>query len=427
MWNRKRNSDGFEWHHYVRTTIKLKRENRIAQVDAAKKAAKSGAQSAARKVWTGGKRRAKSAAVSVKDGAVYAGALLVRGVKMSGRGLGSAGKASGHGARAAASTLGPAFGRGTANAWAGIKTAAAYLASAARRMPLPKLTARAPLLRKLDLSGLKRRLPNLPNVPRIPMSSGFARGAATATVAIVTLGGAGYAASHLSVPSLPSLPSLPSFSVATLTGGLLGPSTETLTGRASALDGETLRINGHRVKLAGVAAPLRNQVCRNSRGRRWLCGRTARRVLARLVRRETVVCEVPVARDQDAGPRTGTCRIGARDVAETLIARGAVFASSDATRPQAQAEQTAKADRSGLWRGEADRPEQYRETLWARAKRRAPDGCPIKGRRLAAKRVYLLPWSPQYRRTRVRERRGDRWFCSEDQAIAAGWQPADAG
>ncbi len=70
--------------------------------------------------------------------------------------------------------------------------------------------------------------------------------------------------------------------------------------------------------------------------------------------------------------------------------------------------------------GEAERPDAYRRRLWAMAKRGAPDGCPIKGSIAAGKRLYVVPWSPSYRRTRVSQKRGGRWFCSEEEAVAAG-------
>ena len=76
----------------------------------------------------------------------------------------------------------------------------------------------------------------------------------------------------------------------------------------------------------------------------------------------------------------------------------------------------------GLWNGEAERPGTYRARTWEEAKRAAPDGCPIKGQVAGGARVYVLPWSPEYGRVRVSRARGDRWFCSEKEAIAAGWR-----
>jgi hypothetical protein len=50
-------------------------------------------------------------------------------------------------------------------------------------------------------------------------------------------------------------------------------------------------------------------------------------------------------------------------------------------------------------------------------------GCKIKGN-ISAKgeKIYHLPGSSSYERTAINERAGERWFCSEDEAVAAGWR-----
>jgi hypothetical protein len=35
-----------------------------------------------------------------------------------------------------------------------------------------------------------------------------------------------------------------------------------------------------------------------------------------------------------------------------------------------------------------------------------------------------MPWSPWYARVKIDVSRGERWFCSEAEALAAGWRPA---
>jgi endonuclease YncB( thermonuclease family) len=49
-------------------------------------------------------------------------------------------------------------------------------------------------------------------------------------------------------------------------------------------------------------------------------------------------------------------------------------------------------------------------------------GCRIKGNVSRSGRIYHLPGSASYERTLVDESRGERWFCSEDQARAQGWR-----
>ncbi len=56
------------------------------------------------------------------------------------------------------------------------------------------------------------------------------------------------------------------------------------------------------------------------------------------------------------------------------------------------------------------------------AAQRAPRRCPIKGNISSAGRIYHVPWSEWYERTRIDPARGERWFCSEDDAIRAGWR-----
>lgn len=51
-------------------------------------------------------------------------------------------------------------------------------------------------------------------------------------------------------------------------------------------------------------------------------------------------------------------------------------------------------------------------------------GCDIKGNISGSGRIYHLPGGAHYERTRIDESKGERWFCSEGEARAAGWRPA---
>lgn len=52
-----------------------------------------------------------------------------------------------------------------------------------------------------------------------------------------------------------------------------------------------------------------------------------------------------------------------------------------------------------------------------------PGSCLIKGNISDSGRIYHVPGTPFYDRTKVDEAKGERWFCSEDEARAAGWRP----
>jgi len=49
--------------------------------------------------------------------------------------------------------------------------------------------------------------------------------------------------------------------------------------------------------------------------------------------------------------------------------------------------------------------------------------CVIKGNISSSGRIYHLPGSAAYDKTNIDESRGERWFCTEAEARAAGWRP----
>lgn len=53
-------------------------------------------------------------------------------------------------------------------------------------------------------------------------------------------------------------------------------------------------------------------------------------------------------------------------------------------------------------------------------------GCDIKGNVSinSGKRIYHMPGQEDYSTTVIRAEYGERWFCSETEALEAGWQRA---
>jgi endonuclease YncB( thermonuclease family) len=49
-------------------------------------------------------------------------------------------------------------------------------------------------------------------------------------------------------------------------------------------------------------------------------------------------------------------------------------------------------------------------------------GCLIKGNISKSGRIYHLPGSAAYDKTQIDESKGERWFCTEEEARAAGWR-----
>jgi endonuclease YncB( thermonuclease family) len=203
------------------------------------------------------------------------------------------------------------------------------------------------------------------------------------------------------------------FSLAGIAGG------REVAGPATAVAGDLLKVGGTTVRLAGIEAPERVQLCGRDGGR-WRCAEAAQSALARLVAGRPVRCRL--AGTDGAGRRLGVCALDRVDINADLVRQGFVFAAGGTSGRYAAQESEARTARSGLWIGEPLRPAEIRARAWEEARRRAPDGCPIKGQVTGEERVYVLPGTPAYDRARVQPARGDRWFCSEQDAAAAGFK-----
>ena len=85
-------------------------------------------------------------------------------------------------------------------------------------------------------------------------------------------------------------------------------------------------------------------------------------------------------------------------------------------------EDKARSKRVGIWQAQTQTAEEFRAEKWAVAKQISPTGCPIKGNISKNGRIYHPPWSPWYNRTKINLNKGERWFCSEAEALQAGWR-----
>ncbi len=197
-----------------------------------------------------------------------------------------------------------------------------------------------------------------------------------------------------------------------------------ISGRAVAVDGDTLEFGGMRVRLEGIDAPEMGQTC----GRRWVgtwnCGRAAQRALDEIVQGRRIECE---RRGRDKyGRELGICFVDGRDINAELVRQGMAWAFVKYSQSYVGAETEARKAGAGVWQGNAEPPWAYREQKWQTAEVKAPKGCAIKGNVTKNGKIYHVPWGDWYGKVKVEEGKGERWFCDEAEAVAAGWRPAVA-
>jgi len=142
--------------------------------------------------------------------------------------------------------------------------------------------------------------------------------------------------------------------IAAVTALFLPPSS-TLAGRAEAVDGDTLRIGGTRIRLLGLDAVELDQQCRRA-GVEWACGRDARLFVADLLRAAATSCA------SDGSDRYGRvlarCRVNDRDLGDEIVRAGWATADIEYAIPLAEA----RLYRRGIWAGEFDEPAQWRRS-----------------------------------------------------------------
>lgn len=203
---------------------------------------------------------------------------------------------------------------------------------------------------------------------------------------------------------------------------------EPIVGRASVIDGDTLEIRGLRIRLKGIDAPESGQLCR-LRGRKYWCGRLAAFALADAVRDRTVAC-APMGRDRYRRV-IAVCRAGGVDLNAWMVSEGWALAYRRYSEDYVAAEATAEQARRGMWRGPFVAPWDWRrgkrlaslKRASASPPRRAPARCRIKGNIARnGERIYHVPGGEYYARTRITPSKGERYFCSEAEAMAAGWR-----
>ena len=194
-----------------------------------------------------------------------------------------------------------------------------------------------------------------------------------------------------------------------------------IVGVASVIDGDTLDIRGQRIRLHGIDAPESGQSCEKD-GKQYRCGQRAALKLADKIGRATVRCE---QRDIDRYKRiVAVCSLGNIDLNAWMVRQGWAIAYRQYSRDYVDDESAAQAEKAGIWAGRFIEPSRWRrgDRLQA-SKGPAADACQIKGNiSRSGERIYHVPGTRDYGPTQIDESKGERWFCSEDEALKAGWR-----
>jgi endonuclease YncB( thermonuclease family) len=213
---------------------------------------------------------------------------------------------------------------------------------------------------------------------------------------------------------------------------------DTVSGRVAVTDGDSFEIADVRVRLHAVDAPEGRQTCvRNAAI--WQCGEEAAAKLRALVAGRAVSCR---KRDEDSyGRMVAVCSNGAADLGAEMVSAGLALAYRQYGDDYVDEENAARTARRGLWASEFTRPWELRRSeagatqgstsprasepvgrSQPRASAPGATRCLIKGNVSDNGKIYHVPGSSRYDETQIDPAKGERWFCTEQEARSAGWR-----
>jgi endonuclease YncB( thermonuclease family) len=121
-----------------------------------------------------------------------------------------------------------------------------------------------------------------------------------------------------------------------------------------------LSLDGKRILLYGVDAPVRGQPC-YAGNKTWDCATASAKTLLNLVGDQEITCEQ--RRIDQFGRVFAVCKAGEVDINRALVEAGMAVALPKETSDYVAAEAQAKAKGIGVWRGPFIPPADYREML----------------------------------------------------------------
>lgn len=132
---------------------------------------------------------------------------------------------------------------------------------------------------------------------------------------------------------------------------------QVITGTPRTIDGDTLDMDGFRIRLQGIDAPEAAQTCQRE-GTAWQCGQEAKALLATLIGEGPIDCEQKGW--DDFGRIVAVCNAGRIDLADELAKSGMVVALPQYSTAYVDSETLARDNRIGIWASEFQMPAEYR-------------------------------------------------------------------
>ena len=143
-----------------------------------------------------------------------------------------------------------------------------------------------------------------------------------------------------------------------------------ISGKALVVDGDTIKINEISIRLYGIDAPEKNQICIGLSGEAYNCGLYSTRFLKTFIN-NSIRVECSYTDLDRYGRIIGKCISHTKiensnetvpfDINYQMVRNGrAVEYKRYSKGEYSEAEESAKKEKKGIWKGKFDRPEKWR-------------------------------------------------------------------
>lgn len=193
---------------------------------------------------------------------------------------------------------------------------------------------------------------------------------------------------------------------------------------ARVIDGDTIELStGQRVRYIGIDTPESVDPRTSVQ-----CFATEAATANRnLVQGKEVRLEKDISETDRYGRLLRYIWVGDTLVNDYLVRQG--FARSSSYPPDVkyqdqfrQAEAEAQSANRGMWAGCTGTASPITQPSGIASKTPPDPACPIKGNVSSGGKIYHIPGGSFYDRTVIDISAGERWFCSESEALSAGWR-----
>ena len=123
-------------------------------------------------------------------------------------------------------------------------------------------------------------------------------------------------------------------------------------------DGDTIKINGEKIRFSGIDTPELKQICTKD-GKKILCGLNAKKILVEKIENNKVTC---IKEGKDRYKRIlAECFVNNESLSSYLVRSGYAFAYRKYSKKFISDEEYAKSNKIGMWSMEFEFPWDFRK------------------------------------------------------------------